>query len=109
MNAVVPVSPVEQFKSKMMQPSEREQLLASLPAHVNADRFERNFTNALMANPKLLQCNPRLVYREVAKVAALGLVLDPHLGEAWLITMRGKNGDVPAARIGYRGYIKLAR
>jgi recombination protein RecT len=59
-----------------------------------------------MREPKIMDIDPRVVFREVAKVAALGLVLDPHLGEAWLIV--DGRGDIQA-RIGYRGLIKLSR
>src|SRR5205085_716082 len=78
----------------------------SLPSHIKFDRFERGLTNAVMQNPKLLLCDPRLVFREVAKLVGLGLVLDPQLGEAYLFPARGNE---PQARVGYRGLMKLAR
>jgi recombination protein RecT len=102
----VALSPVQRFVLDVLPPSKKEELYASLPAHVTPARFERNLANAVMREPKLLNCDPRVVYREVCKIAALGLVLDPQLGEAYLIVDR-KN-DVQA-RIGYRGLIKLVR
>jgi recombination protein RecT len=59
-----------------------------------------------MREPKIMNVDPRVVYREVSKIAALGLLLDPQLGECWLIVDR--NNDIQA-RVGYRGLIKLAR
>jgi recombination protein RecT len=97
---------VQRYIADVLPPGKSEDVYSSLPAHVSPARFERNLANALMREPKLLQIDPRKVYREVCKIAALGLVLDPQLGEAYLIADR--NGDVQA-RIGYRGLIKLAR
>jgi recombination protein RecT len=76
---------------------------------VNFARFERNLYNAIASEPKLLECDPREVCREVAKIAALGLYIDPALGEAYLITGFSHGRTVPQGRIGYRGLIKLAR
>jgi len=97
---------VQQYIAEVLPPGKSEDVYSSLPAHVSPARFERNLANALMREPKLLKVDPRIVYREVCKIAALGLVLDPQLGEAYLIADR--HNDVQA-RIGYRGLIKLAR
>lgn len=97
---------VQRYIADVLPPGKSEDVYASLPAHVSPARFERNLANALMREPKLLKVDPRVVYREVCKIAALGLVLDPQLGEAYLIADR--NNDVQA-RIGYRGLIKLTR
>ena len=97
---------VQQYIAEVLPPGKSEDVYSSLPSHVSPARFERNLANALMREPKLLKVDPRIVYREVCKIAALGLVLDPQLGEAYLIADR--HNDVQA-RIGYRGLIKLAR
>lgn len=81
----------------------------SLPAHIKPARFRRNLATAVAQHPKLLQCDPGSVFYEVAKAAALGLLLDPQLGEAYLITGYADGGPVPQLRLGYRGLIKLAR
>lgn len=96
---------VQEFVSYVLDGSKRAEIKAALPAHVTFERWERNLSNAVMREPKILKCDPRVVFREVAKIAALGLVLDPYLGEAYLIVDR--NNDVQA-RIGYRGLMKLA-
>jgi len=100
-----PATPVQAFVGHILSGGKRDEIAAALPAHVPFARFERNLSNAVMREPKLLRCDPRVVFREVCKIAALGLVLDPQLGEAYLIVDR--NNDVQA-RIGYRGLIKLA-
>ncbi len=99
-------SPVQQFVQQVLPPSKRDDVLASLPAHIKPERFERNLVNAVMLNPKIMGVDPRVVYREVSKIAAVGLLLDPQFGEAYLIVDR--HNDIQA-RIGYRGLMKLAR
>lgn len=91
--------------AKVMTDEDRRQIASALPAHIRMERFERNLSNALMNEPRLLDCNPREVFREVAKIAALGLLIDAQLGEAYLIA----SNKGPQARIGYRGLMKLAR
>jgi len=98
-------SRVEVFMSRVMTQEDRAAIKAALPTHIPFARFERNLSNALMNEPRLLECNPREVFREVAKLAALGLLIDSQLGEAYLIASR----TGPQARVGYRGLIKLAR
>jgi len=110
-NAVAKPTPLELYWAEIMPPSKAEELFRSLPSHIKPSVFERNLLNALMANPELMQFSPALVYREVAKAAALGLFLDPLLGEAYLAvaySYRSKKQE-PQLRIGYKGMIKLAR
>lgn len=98
-------SQLQAFMGKVLPPSDKQAVKSVLPAHVPFERFERNLSNAIMNQPKLMALNPREVFREVAKVAALGLLFDAQLGEAYLIA----SATGPQARIGYRGLIKLAR
>lgn len=100
-----PRTPVQLFVGSVLSSGKREEIARALPAHIQFDRFERNLANAVMREPKLLRVDPRVVFREVCKIAALGLVLDPQLGEAYLIVDR--HNDVQA-RVGYRGLMKLA-
>lgn len=106
------LSPVEQFKMLVLPPEKAAELARALPAHIRPERFERNLLNALMQNPALLKCHPGLVYREVSKAAGLGLVLDPEIGEAYILTVwnpKTKAADMPQLRLGYRGLLRLAR
>lgn len=110
--AQVPVvAQVDSFVGSVLTRDRRDSLFASLPAHVKPERFERNLVTAVQNHPRLLQCDAQAVFNEVAKAAALGLYLDPTLGEAYLIT--GWSGTekrlVPQLRLGYRGLIKLGR
>lgn len=108
--AAVP-STLDTYMGKVLPPDKRSAIARSLPSHVPMARFERNLSNVLMQTPKLMKCDPRLVFREVSKIAALGLYCDPALGEAYLITgwnAREKREE-PQIRIGYRGLMKLAR
>lgn len=109
---LVLVSPkVDAFKSRVLPEEKARLLYTALPSHISPERFDRNLINALMANPDLLDCDPLMVYREVSKAAGLGLLLDPQLGEAYIII--GYNGKTqrkePQLRIGYKGMCKLAR
>jgi recombination protein RecT len=112
MNEPVPVrkaSQVEVYVSEVLP--EDSPVLRALPSGVDPKRFKNSLQIALMMNPALLKCDPRLTFREVARVANYGLSLDPSMGEAWLILRRSsKTGrDEPQAQLGYRGKLKLAR
>lgn len=113
MNAIAPTAPtkLDQFRMEILPPDRRQELIAGMPPHFRPERFERNLVNALMQNPWLMQMDPRLIFREVSKAAALGLYLDPQLGEAYLIeSWNGKaKRKEPQLRVGYRGLIKLGR
>jgi recombination protein RecT len=99
-------TPVERFVARVLPPGKRTDIARALPTHVSPDRFERNLANAVMANADLRACDPNDVFFEVMKLAALGLLLDPQLGEAYLIADSRKKVQ---ARVGYRGLIKLAK
>lgn len=104
-------SAIEVFVGQVLPAERAEDLMRALPAHVKPERFRRNLSIAIAQHPKLLQCDPLAVFSEVAKAAALGLLLDPQLGEAYLITgWDARAGRLaPQLRSGYRGLIKLAR
>lgn len=99
------------FAREVLDQGRGESLRMTLPAHIKPERFERNLIIAVTQQPKLLNCNPHEVFAEVSKAAALGLYLDPQLGEAYLIvSWNGRERkEVPQLRLGYRGLIKLGR
>jgi len=106
------LTPVENYTVQVIGDESREnELWRALPAHIRPDRFKRNLVNLLMQRPDMLKYDPRLVYREVSKTAALGLLLDPQLGEAYIVPVWNSdaNRKEPQLRIGYRGLMKLAR
>jgi recombination protein RecT len=102
---------LDHIHHSVLTPERRKEIGLTLPPHIPLDRFERNVANAFMANPDLIKADPALVFRELAGLAGLGLLLDPQLGEAYLII--GWNARAgrhePQRRVGYRGLIKLAR
>lgn len=105
------LSPVEAFVSEVLPADRLDDLSRSLPAHIKPAMFQRNLLNAIMINPDLMSHPPGLVFREVSKAAALGLYLDPALGEAYIIeSYNYKTKRIePQLRIGYLGMTKLAR
>lgn len=106
------LSPVEHYTLQVIGDPHREaDLWSALPDHVKPERFKRNMVNLFMQKPEMLHYDPRAVFCEVSKAAALGLLLDPQLGEAYIVPVwNGKaGGKVPELRCGYRGIMKLAR
>ncbi|MGX5776965.1 recombinase RecT [Methylorubrum zatmanii] len=114
MNAVAPLSQptkLERFIGEVLPADRRDVFYRVLPRHISPERFERAVANVLMNTPEMLAADPRLIFREISKVVGLGLMLDPQLGEAYLIL--GWNAKTrqkePQVRIGYKGLIKLAK
>jgi len=105
-------SPLEKFIENVL-PFDREAELRTLLSGmgIRIELFKRNLTNSIAANPALARYSPGLIYREVSKAAGLGLMLDPQLGEAYLIEAYNykTRQKEPQLRVGYRGLIKLAR
>jgi recombination protein RecT len=106
------LSPVEHYTRQVIGDERHEaDLLSALPDHVKPERFKRNMINLFMQKPEMLHYDPRAVFCEVSKAAALGLLLDPQLGEAYIVPVWNPKagGKVPELRCGYRGIMKLAR
>jgi recombination protein RecT len=102
---------LDHFLSVIITEDRRRQIESSLPRHINFDRFERNLMNAVMANPELMTADPSLLWREISKSVQLGILLDPELGEGYLMMVwNGKTRrKEPQYRSGWRGLVKLAR
>jgi recombination protein RecT len=114
MNALEPAptrkaSQVDLYISEVLP--ENSPILRALPAGIDPKRFKNSLQIAIMVNPSLLKCDPRLTFREVARAANYGISLDPSLGEGWLIVRRSsKTGrDEPQFQLGWKGKAKLAR
>lgn len=104
-------SKLDEYRTAVLPPERARDLYSSLPGHIKPAVFERNLVNALMANPALMDYDARLIFREVSKAAGLGLLLDPLLGEAYIVTAynyKSKRTE-PQLRVGYKGMCKLAR
>jgi recombination protein RecT len=113
-NAVATISQptkLERFIGEVLPSDRRDEFYRVLPKHISPERFERAVANVLMNTPEMMAADPRLIFREISKVVGLGLMLDPQLGEAYLIL--GWNAKTrqkePQVRIGYKGLIKLAK
>lgn len=111
MNAPTKPTQLEVYRQELLPPAKADELYGALPSHIKPAVFERNLLNAIMANPDLMKYPPPLIYREVAKAAGLGLLLDPILGEAYIVPAYNyKTKSVePQLRVGYKGMCKLAR
>lgn len=78
-------------------------------ALLRADEDERNrfmaeVFQAIQVNPKLLNCNRLSLLTAVGEAAAMGLSVNPNLGEAYLIP----RGNQVNFQRGYKGLVKLA-
>lgn len=104
-------SRLDEYRVQVLPPERARDLYNSLPSHIKPAVFERNLVNALMANPSLMDYDPRLIFREVSKAAGLGLLLDPLLGEGYIVTAYNYKSrkTEPQLRVGYKGMNKLAR
>jgi recombination protein RecT len=102
---------LDAFVGELFPPEAKQNLMAGLPKHMRPEVFERNAVNLIMDSPELMQYPANLLFREIAKAAALGLYLDKTLGEAYIVpayNYKTKRTE-PQLRVGYRGLIKLAR
>jgi recombination protein RecT len=104
-------SKLDEYRIAVLPPERARDLYTSLPSHIKPAVFERNLVNALMANPSLMEFDPRLIFREISKAAGLGLLLDPILGEGYIVVAYNYKSQKkePQLRVGYKGMCKLAR
>lgn len=111
MNASAKPTQLEVYRAELLPTAKADELYQAMPSHIKPAVFERNLLNALMANPDLMRFPAALVYREVAKAAGLGLLLDPLLGEGYLVPAYNYKTKAvePQLRVGYKGMCKLAR
>ena len=96
----------------------REQIAMALPMHLkkNAEKYARQALTLFSENPKLQQANPITILSALMKASALGLDLNPQLGQAHIIPYDNKKKvgadwvKVTEAQfqLGYRGCIALA-
>lgn len=96
----------------------REQISMALPMHLkkNAEKYARQALTLFSENPKLQQANPITILSALMKASALGLDLNPQLGQAYIIPYDNKKKvgaewvKVTEAQfqLGYRGCIALA-
>jgi len=65
--------------------------------------------SAIRANPQLLECSPVSLANCVLQASQLGLMLDPTLGEAYMVPFKNRDTKRKEATfmMGYRGLVKL--
>lgn len=81
------------------------QIAASLPPHVDPDRWMRLAQTAVQNEPYLLECDRKSLYRSLLTAAGAGLELDKTLGTAYLVPFKGEVTLIP----GYQGLLHLVR
>ena len=70
--------------------------------------FVSNIVALVGSNDKLQKCDPLTVIYAGIKATALGLPLDPNLGQAYIIPRRLKGVLSAQFQVGYKGFIQLA-
>lgn len=98
---------METLKNVLIQ--NQDDLRRALPQHIGLERLERLYLNAVMRNPKLLECTMQSLVKSAMDAAQTGL--EPDGIHAHLIPYKdNKKGVVEAQyQIDYKGLIKLAR
>lgn len=96
----------------------QKEIASALPVHLkkNAEKYGRQALSLFSANPKLQQCRPVTILSALMTASALGLDLNPALGQAYIIPYgnRKKEGNAWVTvneaqfQLGYKGAISLA-
>ena len=96
---------------KSFMESQKANLAAVLPKHVDADRMLKLALGAMRATPKLLNCNVESLMGAVVTCSTLGLEPNTPLGHAYLIPFENRQKGTTDVQIvfGYKGLIDLAR
>lgn len=82
--------------------SNKAQLAAALPKHLNPDRMSRLALTAFSQNKALQQCDPKTIFSSIIVLSQLGL--EPGIdGQAYLVPYKGTCTPIP----GWKGYVDL--
>ena len=111
-------NPLDKNEFSVVVQGFKEQIALALPMHLkrNAEKYSRQALTLFSENPKLQQANPITILSALMKASALGLDLNPQLGQAYIIPYDNKKKvgadwvKVTEAQfqLGYRGCIALA-
>lgn len=92
----------------------RAEIAKALPNHVDPGSFVRHAATLVAQNPGLMTIarggpgtDPQSIVRGVMRAAALGLDLDPTLGQAWLVPRRDHGTHTAVFQVGYQGWLEL--
>lgn len=87
----------------------KPQLQDLLPKGLTPERFLAVALKTVSRRPDLLQCTPASLIASLLDAATMGLEVDGLLGHAYLVPQREKGVPMAALRIGYKGFVALAR
>jgi recombination protein RecT len=96
---------VQEIKGELAKHS--DEMLKTLPAHINRDRFNRIAFTAIAQNPDLADCTRASLFRAIQHAATDGLVLDGR--EAALAVFNNKGVKTATYMPMFQGIIKKAR
>lgn len=105
--------PIDRFRAQLK--AALPTVMRMLPQHVTPEAFEARLITAVANKPELLECDSASLLKAAAEAAELGLSLNPHLGEAWILKVwnkrlnGGRGGYEAQLRPGFIGLMKLAR
>lgn len=114
--ATVPATrdrPIDKFRAQVK--AALPTVMRMLPQHITPEMFEARLITAVANKPELLECDSASLLKASAEAAELGLSLNPHLGEAWILKVwnrrlnDGKGGYEAQLRPGFIGLMKLAK
>jgi len=102
MAEIIPIAKKIESVRDMFE-TRKGELAKLLPQHIPADRLVRCAIDAIITNPKLLDCTKISLYGALLECASLGL--EPGVaGQCWIIPYGQKATFIP----GYRGLAQLA-
>lgn len=102
------LKPIDTFKTQL--DAALPQMAAALTGTaLPVEKFKANVIAAVAANPRLLECTRTSLFQACMSAAQLGLMVDPNLGQFYIVPYRVKGTQVAQGIPGYRGYIHLAR
>jgi recombination protein RecT len=111
---LVPAEPKTGTIEKIRSDKFMAEVRAALPSHVDPASFVRHAASLVAANDKLKviaaggpNTDPHSILTGIMRAAALGLDLDPTLGQAWLVPRRVRGVDTAVFQVGYQGYLEL--
>jgi len=103
------ITPYEKFKALIISDNTRDMIADAAGGDAAfASRIVSNLLTVVGQRNDLLECRPESILRSACQAAALGLVLEPALGQAHLVPFNSKDGKKAQLIVGYKGYRTLA-
>jgi recombination protein RecT len=103
------ITPYDKFKTLIISDNVRSMITDASGGDVAfASRIVSNLLTVVGQRNDLLECKPESILRSACQAAALGLVLEPALGQAHLVPFNSRDGKKAQLIVGYKGYRTLA-